>query len=50
MKEEYHAKFMTILQIIYKQKRLTYFSNWIAIIVNLTNKGKKVNWCSIMLT
>jgi hypothetical protein len=45
---------MLSLQESYKssinKKRLTYFSNCIAITLNLTNKGKKVNWCSIMLT
>jgi len=34
MKEEYHAKFTTILQIVYQQERLAYFSNCIAIIFN----------------
>jgi hypothetical protein len=48
--EEYHVKFVTILQIIYQQKRLAYFSNLIAITLNLANKGKNINWCSIMLT
>lgn len=37
MKEEYHARFMTILQIIYHQKRLDGFSNWITITHNLAN-------------
>ncbi len=50
MKEEYHTKFVAILQIIYQQKKLTYFNKHIAITFNLANKGKKVNWCSIMLT
>ncbi len=50
MKEEYHAKFVVSLQIIYQRERLTYFSNCIAITLNLANKGKKINWCSIMLT
>jgi hypothetical protein len=50
MKEKYHVKFITILQIIYQCERLTYFNNHIAITLNLTNKGKKINWCSIMLT
>jgi hypothetical protein len=43
MKEEYHAKFATILQITYQWKRLVYFSNCIAIILYLENKGKKIN-------
>ncbi len=50
MKEKYHARFATILQIIYQCEKLTYFSNHIAIIFNLANKGKKINWCFIMLT
>ncbi len=50
MKEEYHTKFVTILQIIYQWERLVCFSNHIAITLNLANKGKKINWCSIMLT
>jgi hypothetical protein len=41
MTEEYHARFVTILQIIYQREKLTYFSNRIAIILNLANKGKK---------
>ncbi len=50
MKEEYQAMFVAILQIIYHRERLTYFTNHIAIICNLANKRKKINWCSIMLT
>jgi hypothetical protein len=50
MKEEYHVMFTTILQIIYQRERLAYFNNHIAITLNLANKGKKINWCSIMLT
>jgi hypothetical protein len=41
--EEYHARFATILKIIYQWKRFTYFSNCIAIPLNLANKGKKIN-------
>jgi len=50
MKEECHAKFVAIFQIIYQWERLVYFSNYIAITLNLANKGKKIKWCSIMLT
>ncbi len=50
MEEDYHAKFVIILQIIYQCERLTYFSNHIAITLNMVNKMKKSNWCSIMLT
>jgi hypothetical protein len=48
--KEYHGRFVIILQVIYQQKRLTYFHSSIAIILNLANKGKNINWCSIMLT
>lgn len=41
--KEYHAKFVTILQIIYQQERLFYFNNQIAITLDLANKGKKIN-------
>jgi hypothetical protein len=41
MKEEYHAKFTTILQIIYQQERLAYFSNCIAITFKWQTKGKR---------
>jgi hypothetical protein len=40
MKEEYHTKFVTILQIIYRWERLAYFNNYFAITLNLANKGK----------
>jgi hypothetical protein len=50
MKEKYHGRFVAILQIIYQCERLAYFNNHIAITLNLVNKGKKINWCSIMLT
>jgi hypothetical protein len=43
MKEEYHARFATILQIIYQQKMLANFSNYTAITLNLANKGKKID-------
>jgi virulence-associated protein VapD len=49
MKEEFHAKFAAILQIIYQQKRLAYFNNTIAITFYLGNKGQFLNWCSIVL-
>ncbi len=50
MKEEFHARFATILQIIYQRKRLVYFNNQIVITIDLANRGQLVNWCSIMLT
>ncbi len=50
MKEEFHSRFITILQIIYQQKRLTYFNNMIAITFDLANKIQLVNWCSMVLT
>jgi len=49
MKEECHAKFTTILQIIYQRERLSHFSNRIAITLNLVNRGRIINWCSIMV-
>jgi hypothetical protein len=39
MKEEFHVRFATILQIFYQRERLAYFNNWIAIIFDLANKG-----------
>ncbi len=42
MKEEYHTRFVAILQIVYQRKRLAYFNNHIATF-NLANKGKKAN-------
>jgi hypothetical protein len=50
MKEKYHVRFATILQIIYQRERLAYFNNHTTITLNLANKRKKLNWCSIMLT
>jgi hypothetical protein len=50
MKEEFHARFATILQILNKRERLSYFNNQIAITFDLTNKGQLVNWCFIVLT
>jgi hypothetical protein len=50
MKEKYHVRFATIVQIIYQREKSAYFSNRIAIIFNLANKGKKINYCFIMLT
>jgi hypothetical protein len=43
MKKEFHPKFVAILQIIYQQKCLVYFSNWIAITFDLANKMQPVN-------
>jgi hypothetical protein len=39
MKEECHARFATILQIIYQIENLTYVNNRITIILNLANKA-----------
>jgi hypothetical protein len=50
MKEEFHARFVVILQILYKKERLIYFSNRITITFDLTNMGRPANWCSIVLT
>jgi ABC-type dipeptide/oligopeptide/nickel transport system ATPase subunit len=41
MKEEYHAMFVTILQIIHQRERLAYFSNRIAITLNPANKERR---------
>jgi hypothetical protein len=38
MKEEFHARFVAILQIIYQWKQLAYFSNKIAITFDLANR------------
>jgi hypothetical protein len=50
MKEEFHARFATILQILYQKKMLTYFNNQIVITFDLINRGQLVKWSSIMLT
>jgi hypothetical protein len=50
MKEEFHARYVTILQILYQREWLTYFSNRITITFDLTNRGQPINWCSIVLT
>jgi len=50
MKEEFHVRFVAILQIIYQQEKLAYFSNRIAITFDMANKGQLMNWCSIVLT
>jgi hypothetical protein len=50
MKEEFHAIFIAILQIIYEREGLTYLNNQIVITFDLANKGQLVNWCSIVLT
>jgi hypothetical protein len=43
MKEEFHARFATILQIIYQQEKLAYFSNKIVLIFYLANRGEPIN-------
>jgi hypothetical protein len=50
MKEEFHVKFVDILQFFYQKMWLTYFNNMITITFDLINMGQLVNWCSIMLT
>lgn len=50
MMEKYHARFATIMQIIYQREKSAYFSNHIAITFNLENKGKKINYYFIILT
>jgi hypothetical protein len=43
MKEEFHVKFVTILQILYQKKRVVHFNNQIAITFDLANRGQPVN-------
>jgi hypothetical protein len=43
MKEEFHVKFVTILQILYQKKRVAYFNNQIAITFDLANREQPVN-------
>jgi hypothetical protein len=43
MKKEFHARFVALLQIIYQQKRLAYFSNKITITFDLVNRGQPMN-------
>jgi hypothetical protein len=43
MKEEFYARFITILQIIYQREKLVYFNNQIAITFDLANRGQPVN-------
>jgi hypothetical protein len=50
MKEEFHVRFIAILQKTYQRKRLVYFSNRIIITFDLANRGQPINCCSIMLT
>jgi hypothetical protein len=50
MKEEFHARFVTIMQILYQREGLTYFNNQIAITFDLANLKQPINWCSIVLT
>jgi len=50
MKEEFHARFAAILQIIYQRKKLAHFNNMIAITFDLGSKRQLVNWYSIVLT
>ncbi len=50
MKEEFHARFVAIVQILYQMERLAYFNNRIAITFDLANIGQPINCCSIVLT
>jgi hypothetical protein len=43
MKEEFHAEFVTIFQIIYQRKWFAYFSNKIVITFDLSNGGQPMN-------
>ncbi len=48
MKEEFHARFAAILQILFQRKKLVYFNNRISITFDLINRGQIVNWYSIV--
>jgi hypothetical protein len=39
MKEEFHERFITILQILYQKKRLAYFNNQITVTFDLAIGG-----------
>jgi hypothetical protein len=39
MREEFNARFVAIMQILYQKERLIYFNNRIAITFDLANKG-----------
>jgi hypothetical protein len=43
MKEEFHARFVVILQNLYQREKLVYFSNWIVINFELANMGQPIN-------
>jgi hypothetical protein len=43
MKEEFHAKFVVILQIVYQRNWLAYSSNRITITFDLANMGQPIN-------
>jgi hypothetical protein len=43
MKEEFHTRFATILQILYQRERLVYLNNRIAITFDLSNMGQPIN-------
>jgi hypothetical protein len=43
MKEEFHVRFVAILQILYQRERVVSFSNQIAITFDLVNRGQPVN-------
>jgi hypothetical protein len=43
MKEEFHGRFVIVLQFLSKKKRLAYFNNWIIITFDLANMGQPIN-------
>lgn len=43
MREEFHPRFVVILQIIYQRERLAYFNNNIAITFDLANRAQPIN-------
>jgi hypothetical protein len=43
MKEEFHPRFVAIMQIIYQREWLAYFNNHITITFDLANKAQPIN-------
>jgi hypothetical protein len=43
MREEFHPRFVAILQIIYQREQLAYFNNHITITFDLANRAQPIN-------
>lgn len=43
MREEFHPRFVAILQTIYQRERLAYFNNHITITFDLANRAHPIN-------